>query len=94
MEYIRQYVASITGSSNTIYEKHAIVFTSRGVLEKAKEILEGKGIRVWSFREFFNTQVLPIVRENIEKGRTFPDSLWLLNMLRTLCSEKLLSECT
>ena len=94
VEYIRQYVASITGSSNIIYEKHAIVFASRGVLEKVKEILRGKGIRVWSFQEFFNTQVLPIVREKSKKGRTFPDSLWLLNMLRILCSEKLLSKCT
>lgn len=94
VERISQYVASITGSSNIIYEKHAIVFTSRGVLEEVKENLEGKGIKVWSFQEFFNEKVLPIVREKAREGRTFPDSLWLLNMLRTLCSEKLLSGCT
>ncbi len=94
VECIKQYIANITGSNNIIYEKHAIVFTSRGILEKAKKPLEEKGIKLWSFKEFFNTQVLPIVKEKARKARTFPDSLWLLNMLYTLCGEKLLSECS
>lgn len=94
IEYIKQYVAGITGSDNIIYEKHAIVITSRGVLEKAKKILEEKGIKLWSFQEFFSMQVLPKVEEKAKKARTFPDSLWLLNMLYTLCTEKLLRGCS
>jgi len=92
VENIRLYVADITSSNNIIYEKHAIIFTSRGVIEKAKKILERDGIKLWSFQEFFNTQILPIVREKVKRARTFPDGLWLLNMLYTLCSEKLLNE--
>jgi len=94
VENVKQYIVGMTGSKNIVYEKHAIVFTSSGILEKAKKILEKEEIKLWSFPEFFNTQVLPIVKEKVRMDRTFPDSLWLLNMLYTLCGEELLHECS
>lgn len=90
INYIKSYFLRKCDNCVVTYEKYAVVEgCSHNCAKKLRDMLP-QDIVVEHIRDFLKN-VISLAKEYGARRRTFPDSCWMLNMLRSIAEEGLLT---